>query len=59
MPYPHTPAPTVTPAPPPPAGYAPPPPPHGAPLIADGFLPEVTDPDITLLKRLRDALEAL
>ncbi|CAL9551050.1 hypothetical protein SUDANB105_04420 [Streptomyces sp. enrichment culture] len=59
VPYPHTPTPTVTPPPPPPAEYAPPPPPHGAPLIADGFLPEVTDPDITLLKRLRDALEAL
>ncbi|CAM5242810.1 hypothetical protein SGLAM104S_04175 [Streptomyces glaucescens] len=59
------PAPHTTPLPPGPAAPSPVPPPQTpphppqSPPPAEGSLPEFTDPDITLLKRLRDALEAL
>ncbi|MER6343370.1 transcriptional regulator [Streptomyces sp. NPDC001595] len=57
---PWTPPAGVAPPPPPPAATPAVPPPGAAPSLAPGcFPPEVTDPDITLLKRLRDALEAL
>ncbi|MEV5726562.1 transcriptional regulator [Streptomyces pharetrae] len=65
LPAPPLPAPHTTPLPPGPAAPSPVPPPQTpphppqSPPPAEGSLPEFTDPDITLLKRLRDALEAL
>ncbi|MFD5713821.1 transcriptional regulator [Streptomyces pharetrae] len=69
LPAPPPPAPPHTaPLPPGPAAPSPVPPPQTpphpphppqSPPPAESSLPEFTDPDITLLKRLRDALEAL